>query len=328
MATDRTPTPRRARSLVASRRRRFVLGAVAAVVVAVPVAVVAAPVPPAEVPAGDRPVAGAAGAEARAAVPGLYLPDTVPTRVLPSGDVRVTSGRACASLREIVLAGDWSIVEELRIPAEYAALVAIGGVAPVVVLGQGDDRAFAQLSDGPDGCDGVVGLAEQGDVTFAAGPAVAAGVGWSVTTRCLDDGEGTVFADVVVGGAGAGAQLQLVVSGDGPTRDVALSDSSDGTIGAGPVGVLDLMTDVFAAALAGGDDGDLPPGVIPDGSALLTVEGEGDPIGTAAVEAGDGTLSGTVTIDGFFWTDIATGAGGTGSASFPFACSSIGRISG
>jgi hypothetical protein len=262
------------------------------------------------------PVPGAAGAELRTAVPGLYVPDDVDAQVEPSGSVTMRTPRPCAELTDIVLAGDWRRTQRLDVPAEAAPILAIGGLMPMTLLRQGDGHALLTSSDRPDGCRAAVTVAPAGTTSIDAGIVALGESGWAHTTRCMAD-ESTMWMSVVAGGDGVGTVLQLVVDGAGPDRAASLDDSSDSMMAIGDVGVLDALSSALAAQLAGATE---------DTSGILTVDGDGS-TGRATVDDSGGVVRGTVELSGATWFDEQNGQTGELRVSLPFACPEVTTLS-
>jgi hypothetical protein len=262
------------------------------------------------------PVPGAAGAELRSAVPGLYIPDVVVAHVEPSGTVTLRTPRPCAELTEILLAGDWHRTQQLDVPAEYASILAIGGLRPMTLLRQGDAHALLSSNDRPDGCRAAVTVAPDGQTSIDAGVAAIDQAGWAHTTTCIRSGS-SVSLSVVAGGDGMSAVLQLVIEGDGPERTASVDSSTDSMVVIGDVGVLDVFSSTLAAGLGGIS---APP------AGMLTVDGEGSS-GRASVDDADGGLRGTLEFSGARWYDEHDGRSGVLGAAVPFACPGVTTLS-
>ena len=270
----------------------------------------------ADAPGATGPVAGAAGAALRSAVPGLYVPDDVVAEVEPSGTVTLRTPRPCTELTDIVLAGDWRRTQRLDVPAEVASILAIGGLRPMTLLRQGDAHALLTSSERPEGCRAAVSVAPDEPTSIDAGVAAIDGTGWAHTTTCIGS-DSSLSLSVVAGGDGVSAVLQLVVEGDGPERAASLDDSTDSMLAIGDVGVLDLLSAALAAEL-GGDAGGV--------TGLLTAAGDGSS-GRASVEDTDSGLRGTVELSRATWYDESSGQSGQLSVTVPFACPQVTTLS-
>ena len=274
-------------------------------------------------PAADGPAPGQGGAEFRAAIPGLYVPDSFDVDPLPSGAMSVHGSGPCATVREVLLAGDWQLLDELAAPVEVAELLSLGGISPMLLLRNGSAVAFAQLRDGADGCDAVVGLAATGPVLFEAGDAHAAGDGWGVATQCIATNE-SIEVDVVAGVGDTSALIHVSIEGSGPERRLLEGSSSDNVVITGPITVLGAMSRVLASAAVSGDasSDELPPGVLPEGTLLVQLGPRAEQIGTATIDQTQDVVRGTLDL-----TELGSYVGDSDSdelapahVTVPFSC--------
>jgi hypothetical protein len=289
----------------------------------------------------DVPPAGAVGAAVRDALPGLYIPDTVDVVPLASGSFTVNRAGPCDELRQILLAGDWSLVSEIAGGAT-AGLGTFGVLPRVVLLRDGTNRAFAILSDGSSGCTATIGTAASGPTEIDVGAASGSGEGWSVVTSCIDlDDE--LDIDVVVGldDSTTSAVMYLAIdktSADA-TRAVTVPDEAgDSLLATGPEDVLAVLSKLYAAAAAqvvtgttgATTEGGIPEGTFEPGTALYTLESEDDHVGTATIDVAAATPRGTITLDGFQATDDPVGGseGGPVHMTFNFSCPNPVRFAG
>jgi hypothetical protein len=270
-----------------------------------PAEVASDPAPPTSV-AADHPVVGATGAALRAALPGLYVPDEIEVSAL-AGGFALHSAATCAALRQLVVAGDWTVVDELGLAPDVVELLGFSVEPPLLLLANGDARAFAVLRTASEGCDARVAPAELGDVTVPGPDGDHHGAGWSATTSCVaDDGELTV--DVLVGlddeTAAASLHLTVDTAGESPGTVTASDIGANMAVGGHDrlLAVLSRLYTATAAAVGSGatDASDLVPADLIDGQSwMLGLDNEDDRVGSATMDAGSATPAGRVVLDGF-----------------------------
>lgn len=259
----------------------------------------------------DTPAEGVVGSAVRSTFPGLYVPDTIAVQGDADHGFVIRAPLSCAALESVFAAGDWRIDQQLAVPPEAAAFLAIGGLTPMTVLADGPAVAGLITNPRPEGCRARLIEAASGPVIVGRDAAPTVTEGWSLATRCLraDD---DLLVTVLVGTQAASGQFHVAI---GPDGAATLDESTDSIVVTGPVGLLSLMSTLLTDEVAGRAP------VVPEGSTFATAQVG---TGTATLEQ-DGTR-GTIHLTGVEWYDDRTGASGTVAAEFPFQCAGVGSI--
>jgi hypothetical protein len=243
--------------------------------------------------------------------PGLYY-DASTVSVVAGGpdELRLVGGVECAAMDAMLSAGQWRVVDRLRLPQASSGLATLTGIVPGLLLQRDSTLVFVALRGERQFCTATVTTVRRDGIAVTGTGLPGAAQGWAATTACTrtapDALTVSVYFDTTahVGGLVtaplAGRDGGYRVDGAGADLNVLLLRHTS------------HLLEVFGSALTGGSPG--------EGVSLHELEAGDGFAGQVTVDAGSPDRPhGTFTMSGLVDPD----SGGQVSLTVPFACPSV-----